>query len=69
MAKPAEVRLKAGWLEDDVRRAQSRLQEWSERSLHMPELSAAGRSQETGPTNRGQERESHAIEQAEDTDQ
>lgn len=29
MAKLSEVRLKAGWLIDDVRRAQSRLGEWS----------------------------------------
>lgn len=31
MAIPAEVQLKPGWLQDDVRRAQSRLSEWNAR--------------------------------------
>lgn len=46
MAKPAEVQLGPGWLEDDVRRAQSRLNEWSAASLHV----AGGSPQTRGGT-------------------
>ena len=29
MAKPAEIKLRPGWLANDVRRAQSRLEQWT----------------------------------------
>jgi hypothetical protein len=39
MASPSEIELKPGWLEEDVRRARSRLAEWHERNLRPSGLS------------------------------
>ena len=40
MAKPAEVEFEPGWLKEDIKRAQSRLNEWRERVSHSSTHSA-----------------------------
>jgi hypothetical protein len=67
MVKPAEVQLKPGWLQDDVRRAQSRLHEWSGRSLRTAEVSTRSPSEASGSSRTGLEQKSNTMGHGKDT--
>ncbi len=55
MERPAEVQLKPGWLEDDVRRAQLRLSEWHGTGQRASALSEPARHAGVVAASRGPE--------------
>jgi hypothetical protein len=52
MAKPAEIKLRPGWLANDVKRAQSRLEQWNgawERASAVLPTQADVRARQSNP--------------------
>jgi hypothetical protein len=64
MAKPAEIRLQPGWLANDVKRAQSRLEQWQRATeVLQTQADAIARSRQLSPdTTTHAERPRHTPE-------
>jgi hypothetical protein len=60
MAKPTEIQLEPGWLEDDVRRAKSRLNEWSATSLRVAAASPQSHSATSSLSRHDREQQSNS---------